>query len=294
MASLQANGIEIEYEEFGNAEGRPLLLIMGLGAQMTLWDEEFCEMLSDRGHWVIRFDNRDVGLSTKFEQAGVPDVAEVVAALQKQEPTKAPYLLSDMADDAAGLLDALGIESAHIVGASMGGMIAQAFAIEHPRRALSLTSIMATTGHPELPPATPEAMAVLTAPPTTDRAENIERSVASSRVIGSPGFPRDEARIRERAGRSFDRCFYPEGTARQMAAVVASGSRREALAELSIPTLVIHGKADLLVPSEGGLDTHAAIPGAQLMLIEGMGHDLPPGTWPPITDAITKLTQQVT
>ncbi len=294
MASLQANGIEIEYEEFGNAEGRPLLLIMGLGAQMTLWDEEFCEMLSDRGHWVIRFDNRDVGLSTKFEQAGVPDVAEVVAALQKQEPTKAPYLLSDMADDAAGLLDALGIESAHIVGASMGGMIAQAFAIEHPRRALSLTSIMSTTGHPELPPATPEAMAVLTAPPTTDRAENIERSVASSRVIGSPGFPRDEARIRERAGRSFDRCFYPEGTARQMAAVVASGSRREALAELSIPTLVIHGKADQLVRPEGGLDTHAAIPGAQLMLIEGMGHDLPPGTWPPITDAITKLTQQVT
>ena len=292
MPSLQANGIEIEYEEFGNAEGRPLLLIMGLGAQMTLWDEEFCEMLSDRGHWVIRFDNRDVGLSTKFEQAGVPDVAEVVRALQNQETTRAPYLLSDMADDAAGVLDALGIESAHIVGASLGGMIAQTFAIDHPQRARSLTSIMSTTGHPELPPATPEALAVLTTPPTTNRAENIERAVTASRVIGSSGFPRDEARIRERAGRSFDRSFYPQGTARQMAAVVASGSRREALGELRIPALVIHGSVDPLVSPEAGLDTHAAIPGAELLLIEGMGHDLPPGTWPQITNAITKLTQQ--
>lgn len=292
MASLQANGIQIEYDEFGSANERPMLLIMGLGAQMTLWDEEFCSMLADRGHRVIRFDNRDVGLSTKFGSTGVPDPLGVVQAFEKGESTKAPYLLKDMADDAAGLLDALGIDSAHVVGASMGGMIAQTFALEHPERTRTLTSIMSTTGHPDLPPATPEAMAILTAPPVADRSEAIERAVAANRVIGSPGIATDETWIRERAGRGFDRSFYPEGSMRQMAAVVASGSRRDALHELRMPALVIHGKEDPLVRVEGGLDTQKAIPGARLLLIDGMGHNLPPAVWPQVTEAIAKLTEQ--
>jgi pimeloyl-ACP methyl ester carboxylesterase len=201
-----------------------------------------------------------------------------------------PYTLDDMADDAAGLLDALGLDSVHLVGASMGGMIAQTVAIRHGRRLRSLTSIMSSTGNPSLPPAKPEAMAVLLTPPPTDRAGSLDAAVRTWRTIGSPGFPFDEAKIRARAGRLYDRSFHPEGTARQLAAVVAHGSRSEKLRGVATPTLVIHGAADPLVPLEGGRDTARAIPGAELLVIEGMGHDMPEGAWPTLVGAISEHT----
>jgi pimeloyl-ACP methyl ester carboxylesterase len=286
MPSALSNGIRIEYETFGAPSADPLVLIMGLGAQMLLWDEELCEQLAARGHFVIRFDNRDVGLSTKFDHAGTPDLMALVAALQSRRPVAAPYTLDDMADDAAGLLDALGLAAAHLVGASMGGMIAQTVAFRHPGRVRTLTSIMSTTGDPSLPPARPEAMGMLMVTPPAERAAAIEHAVRVWRTIGSPGFPFDEPRIRDRAGRQFDRCFHPAGTARQLAAVLAHGSRRARLRDVRAPTLVIHGSEDPLVPVEGGKDTAAAIPGAELLIIEGMGHDLPRGAWGRIVDAI--------
>jgi pimeloyl-ACP methyl ester carboxylesterase len=290
MSNTTANGITIEYEEFGDRNGRPLLLIMGLGAQMVLWPEEFCEQLAARGHRVIRFDNRDVGKSSWFDQLGVPDVTAAVGAALTRQPVKAPYLLRDMAADAVGLLDALHINKAHVVGASMGGMIAQAVAIESPSRVLTLTSIMSSTGNPDLPPASPAAMSVLLTPPPTSRAEVIEHTVTIFRTIGSPGFPFDEGYMRERAARAFDRGFNPAGTVRQLVAILASGSRKEALKAVRVPTLVIHGKDDPLVPFPAGQDTAAAIPGAELLVIDGMGHDLPRPLWPRIADAISTLT----
>ncbi|HEY8120336.1 MAG TPA: alpha/beta fold hydrolase [Myxococcota bacterium] len=290
MPQARANGIQLEYDSFGRASDTPLLLIMGLGAQMVLWDEEFCELLARHGHYVVRFDNRDVGLSTKFDSAGVPNI---VALMQPgADRSGVPYTLDDMADDAAGLLDALRIERAHIVGASMGGMIAQTVAYRHAPKTRSLVSIMSSTGNPALPPAKPEAMAVLLTPRPLDRASNVEASVQAARVIGSPGYPADEARVRERAGMMFDRAFTPLGTARQMAAIFAHGNRVPRLGAVTAPTLVIHGVADPLVPIEGGRDTAKAIPGAQLLEIEGMGHDLPPGLWTRIADAIAAHTQK--
>jgi len=283
---VSANGIEIEYDTFGPSEGDPLLLIMGLGAQMTLWDEEFCEMLGELGHRTIRFDNRDVGLSTWFDDVGLPDMVRLMIAAAQGESVSSPYTLFDMADDAAGLLDALSIESAHIVGASMGGMIAQALAIRHPQRMRSLVSIMSSTGHPDSPQAKPEVMAKLMAPPPDTREGRIEQMVDLWRTIGSPGFQTDDDRIRERSGRDFDRAFHPEGTVRQMAAIVTNGSREEHLAEVNVPTLVIHGDADPLVPPGCGERTAQAIPGASLLMIEGMGHDLPPQLFRRISDAI--------
>jgi pimeloyl-ACP methyl ester carboxylesterase len=292
MPRADVNGIRIEYEEFGPAEGRPLLLVMGLGAQMILWDEEFCELLVRRGHRVIRFDNRDVGLSSHLDHLDAPNPMEFMQAAGSGSAPEPPYRLADMAADSAALLDALGLASAHVAGASMGGMIAQSLAIEHPHRLRSLTSIMSSTGEPSLPPARTEAMQVLMTPAPPDREESVERAVAAQRVIGSPGFPFEEERVRERAGRSFDRSFHPEGMARQLVAIVASGGRRERLGAVRTPSLVIHGDADPLVPIEGGLDTHAAIPGAELLVIEGMGHDLPRPAWPRIVDAISKLTER--
>jgi pimeloyl-ACP methyl ester carboxylesterase len=284
MPQARANGIQLEYDTFGRASDAPLLLIMGLGAQMLLWDEEFCRMLAERGHYVVRFDNRDVGLSTKFDDAGVPDLA---AMMQRgADRSAAPYTLDDMADDAAELLRALRIDSAHIVGASMGGMIAQTVAYRHAGRTRSLVSIMSSTGNPALPPARPEAIAVLLTPRPLDRAGNIEASVLASKVVGSPAYPADEARLRERAGLMYDRAFTPMGTLRQMAAIYAHGDRAPRLAAVAAPTLVIHGIADPLVPIEGGRDTAQSIPGAELLEIEGMGHDLPPALWERIADAI--------
>jgi pimeloyl-ACP methyl ester carboxylesterase len=286
----QANGIEIEYDTFGSTDGDPLLLIMGLGAQMTLWDDAFCELLASHGHYTIRFDNRDVGLSTWFDDAGLPDMVQLMIGASSGETVSSPYTLDDMADDAAGLLDALSIDRAHVVGASMGGMIAQAFAIRHPGRLHSLVSIMSSTGHPESPQAKPEVMGKLMAPPPETREGRIEQSLDLWRAIGSPGFELDEARIRERSGRDYDRAFHPQGTVRQMAAIVAGGSREENLAALTVPTLVIHGAADPLVPVAGGHDTAATIPGAQLRIVEGMGHDLPPGVWDEVVPVLADHT----
>jgi pimeloyl-ACP methyl ester carboxylesterase len=291
MASVNANGIQLEYDTFGDPSQEPLLLIMGLGTQMILWREEFCEQLAARGHYVIRYDNRDVGLSTKFDDAGVPDLGAVLGAVLEGRPPGLPYTLDDMADDAAALLDAVRIEAAHVCGASMGGMIAQTVAIRHPQRVKSLTSIMSTSGDPSLPPPTVEAVEFLLSPPPKDRDGYLDRAVRLRGVIGSPGFDQDEAVIRALAGRAYDRCFYPEGQARHLAAVLAHGSRREALSDLRVPSLVIHGADDPLVLLEGGKDTAAAIPGAELVVIDGMGHDLPPGVWPPIIDAVSRLTQ---
>jgi pimeloyl-ACP methyl ester carboxylesterase len=290
MARVHANGIELEYDSFGSPKGRPLVLVMGLGGQMLLWDEGFCEALAERGHYVVRFDNRDVGLSTKFDAAGIPNVMELMQQSAAGKTPAVPYTLDDMADDAAGLLDALGLDEVHLCGASMGGMIAQTVAIRHGRRLRSLTSIMSSTGNPSLPPAKPEAMAVLMTPPPTDRAGSLDAAVRTWRTIGSPGFPFDEAKIRARAGRLYDRSFYPQGTARQMAAILAHGSRVEELKNVSMPTLVIHGAADPLVPLEGGRDTARSIPGAELLVIEGMGHDMPEGAWPTLVNAISEHT----
>ncbi len=287
MPNVTANGIQIEYDTFGDSSAPPLLLIMGLGAQMILWDEEFCEQLAAKGHYVIRFDNRDIGLSTKIDEAGVPDIMQAMGAMASGAEIESPYTLDDMADDAAGLLDALGIDKAHVCGASMGGMIAQTIAIRHPDRVSSLTSIMSTTGDRNLPQAEPDAMAVLLTPAPTEREAAIEHSMNIWRTIGSSGFPLDEERTRNRATLSFDRCFHPEGMARQLVAILAHGDRTPALGSVTAPTLVIHGVTDPLVPVECGRATAKAVPGADLLEIEGMGHDMPVGAWPQIVDAIS-------
>jgi len=289
MPRIAANGIEIEYEQFGAAGNPPLLLVMGLAAQMILWEDDFCRAIADRGFHVTRFDNRDIGKSTWMTDAGVPDVGSAMIGAMTGQKVEAPYTLSDMAADTAALLDGLSIRSAHVVGASMGGMIAQTLAIEHPAKVRTLTSIMSTTGNPALPPATPEAMSVLLSPPVAGRDENIDRAVTVFRTIGSSGYPFDEAMVRDIAARSFDRGFHPEGVARQLVAILASGSRKGLLSSVRVPTLVIHGSADPLVPFAGGVDTAESIPGAKLVEIEGMGHDLPRGTWPRIIDEICAL-----
>jgi len=263
-------------------------LIMGLGAQMILWDEEFVLGLVRRGHFVVLFDNRDVGLSTHFDGAPAPLPVELIARRTNGESLGVAYTLSDMARDAVGLLDHLELPSAHVVGASMGGMIAQTVALEHTARVRSLVSIMSTTGNPALPPAKPEAMARLSMPTPTERAAYVDHNVASQRIMAGNGFPFDEERARRTAERGFDRAFYPQGFSRQLAAIIASGSRRDALEALRVPTLVVHGLEDPLVPVEGGLDTHEAIPGSELLLIDGMGHSLPKGVWPTLIDAIQK------
>ncbi|MGH9048056.1 MAG: alpha/beta fold hydrolase [Acidimicrobiales bacterium] len=270
MASIQANGITVEYETFGNSADPPLLLVMGLGAQMIAWDDDFVASLAQRGFYVIRYDNRDVGLSTWFDEAGPPDIAAALSG-----DAKAPYLLADMADDAAGLLDALGIDSAHIVGASMGGMIVQSMAIGHPSRVRTLTSIMSTTGAPDVGQPHEAAMQALLSPPPTDKQSAINGSLAAWAVMGSPGYPLHEDRISANVGAAFDRAFHPEGTARQLVAIVASPDRTPDLKGLDIPTLVIHGESDTLVDPSGGKATADAVPGAELWMIPGVGHDLP-------------------
>jgi len=288
MPNVHANGIDIEYERIGNESDPPLLLIMGLGAQMIAWDDEFCRALADRGHHVIRYDNRDTGLSTKIESDRI-DFTQAMATAAGGASIDAPYTLTDMAADAAGLLDALDIPAAHIVGASMGGMIAQTLAIEHPEKVLTLTSIMSNTGDRDVGQPTPEAMQRLMVRPPEEREAVIANSLETSRVIGSPGLI-DEERIRQRAAEAYDRCFYPVGIGRQLIGIMASGSRSEALKQLDVPTLVIHGSADPLVQVDGGRRTAEVIPGAELMIIDGMGHDLPQVFWPQIIDAICALT----
>jgi len=287
-AFARANGLELCYDTFGDPQAPPLLLIMGLAAQMIAWDDEFCAALAARGYRVIRFDNRDIGLSTRLDGAGLPDVQAAFMAAMQGRPVTAPYLLSDMAADVVGLLDALAIGTAHVVGASMGGAIAQTLAIEHPQRLRTLTSIMATTGAPDLPPPTPEALAILFKPTPTDQAGYLASYLQTWQVLRGPGFPLDDARDLERAGQNFARGLNPPGVARQLMAILASGSRREALRAVSVPTLVIHGRADPLVPLACGVDTAQAVPGAELLVIDGMGHALPITMWPRIIDAIAR------
>ncbi|HZU71191.1 MAG TPA: alpha/beta fold hydrolase [Acidimicrobiales bacterium] len=287
MGTVRANGIELEYETFGSSSDPALLLVMGLGAQLTSWDERFCRRLADAGFRVIRYDNRDVGLSTKIDGGGAPaDLAATLAEAAQGGRIEAPYLIEDMADDAAGLLDGLDIDAAHVVGASMGGMIAQAIAIRHPERVLSLCSIMSTTGDRSVGQPSPEAgQALLSARPRTAE-EAGELSLQVSRVIGSKGFPLDEERIRRRAEDAFRRSSYPDGFARQVLAIMASPDRTPDLAKVEAPTLVIHGDVDPLVTPSGGEATARAVPGAELLMVPGMGHDLPEGAWPMIIEAI--------
>lgn len=286
MPSVTANGITIEYETAGDDAGAPLLLVMGLGGQLIAWDDEFVNDLAERGFYVIRYDNRDIGLSTWFDEAGIPDVGELIATRQSGGTPKAPYVLDDMAADAAGLLDELNILKANLLGVSMGGMIAQAFAIRYPDKLRSLVSIMSTTGDPTVGNPHPEAMAALMAPPPTTRDQAVEASVQAWKVFGSPGYDFDEKRIREKAGQAFDRAFHPDGIARQLAAVISSPDRTAALGSVIAPTLVIHGEADPLVDPSGGKATAAAIPGASFWLVPGMGHEIPPGLFGEVADRV--------
>lgn len=286
MPRANANGIEIEYEVFGGSNARPLLLISGLGGQMISWDEAFCAQLADRGFRVIRFDNRDSGLSTHLDSAGPPDIGAVIGGA---EPSA--YSLDDLAADAVGLLDHLGIGAAHVVGMSMGGYIAQLVAINHPGRALSLTSIMSGPQRDEAVPARPEGAATLLQAPPTTQEERIRQAMAIRRVLVGPG-DFDEPHERARATRRVERAYYPVGTARQFAAIMTAEPRLEKLRRLSVPALVIHGDADVLVPVENGRIVAAAVPGARLLELEGMGHDLPQRVWPQVLAAIEQLARQ--
>ena len=279
--SAQVGEIEVVYETFGDPGDPTMLMIMGLGVQLVGWDAELCGLLAERGFHVVRFDNRDVGRTTKAD--GPP--ADVMGAFAG-DVSSAAYRLTDMAGDAIGLLDALGSERAHLVGASLGGMIAQTIAIEHPERVLSLTSMMSTTGDRSVGQPHAEAIPALLTRPPDDREGFAEAAVRTFAVIGSKGVPGQDERVRERARASFDRGYFPEGTARQLVAIVASGDRTEALRKLGLATLVIHGSADPLIDVSGGRATAAAIPGAKLELIDGMGHDLPVPLWPHLVDLI--------
>ena len=286
--TARANGIDICYEIFGDAGAEPLLLIMGLGAQMIHWDDDFCRQLAARGFRVVRFDNRDIGKSSYMAGGKRLTPVELLKLRFLKIPVAASYKLIDMAKDTVGLMDVLGIKSAHLVGASMGGMIAQEIAISFPARVRSLTSIMSTTGNPKVPPPTREASAMLMATPPATREEFFERFAKTWKVLRVGSFPEDEARDRARAERTYARGLNPAGVGRQLRAVLASGSRAERLRTVKAPTLVIHGTVDPLIRPEGGKDTAASVPGAKLLMIEGMGHALPIPMWPQIIDAIDK------
>ncbi len=284
-----AGSVELAYETFGDPADPPVLLVMGFATQMLGWPDEFCRLLAARNLFVVRFDNRDIGLSTHLHDAPPPDVMAAVAG----DTSSASYTLSEMAGDTVGLLDALGLTSAHLVGISMGGMIAQIVAIEHPERVRTLTSIMSTTGDPSVGGATPEALGALLAPAATTREEAQARAVAAYRVIGSPGYPLDEEGLRERVGLSFDRAHDPAGVGRQLLAILASPDRTPRLGEIGVPALVIHGAQDALVNVSGGRATAAAIPGSELAVLEGMGHDLPRELWPELVDRIATHVARV-
>ena len=276
--------LELEYETSGDVAGVPLLLVSGLGSQLIGWHDDFCRLLAGNGFYVIRYDNRDAGLSTQLDAAGVPDLSEVVTG-----GTPPPYTLDDMADDAAGLLDELHVRAAHVVGASMGGFIAQLIAVRHPSRVLSLTSIMSGPGGPDAVPADAEAAAVLVQPPPSTREGRIAQDMAGRRILKGGQDPFDEAYERWRAERAVDRAYRPAGAARQLAAILAAPSRIEPLRSVRIPALVVHGTDDRLVPVDNGRKVAGAIPGARIIEIDGMGHQLPVRAWQPVVDVLVEF-----
>jgi len=287
MPSVSANGITIEYQSFGDPGAPPLLLIMGLGGQMIHWHERFCATLADRGLRVIRFDNRDAGRSTVMGGGAAWDVQAMFQAWLMRQPLRAPYLLSDMAEDAVGLMDALDIERAHIVGASMGGMIGQLLAIHHRERLLSLTSIMSTPGGYGFPAPKPASLMALLSPAPADREGFARRALKVGEALNAGSWPLDEEKVMAVGRESFDRGYHREGVLRQTAAVLASGSREEALRGVSTPTLVLHGERDPLVPISAGRATAAAIPDARFVPMSQMGHYMPPQTWGPLIEHIS-------
>jgi pimeloyl-ACP methyl ester carboxylesterase len=286
MATVTANGLRIEYESFGSNDAPVIILIMGLGMQLIAWPDPFCEKLAAAGFRVIRFDNRDIGLSTYFDDRGVPNMVWQFIKARIGLRVRAPYDLNDMAADTVGLMDVLQIDKAHIVGASMGGMIAQQIAAKYPARVRSLVSIMSTSGDRRLPPATREAQRALFARPAdpSDQSSIVEHSMKIWGVIGSPGFPTEPAELRARTQRSVARSYHPQGVARQLVGILASGDRSKDLATIRTPTLVIHGDCDPLVRLACGEDTAKKIPGAELKIIKGMGHDM--AAWPVLADEI--------
>lgn len=288
MPTAQANDITIEYDTFGSPGDPALLLVMGFTAQMTAWRDDFCKLLADRGRYVIRYDNRDCGLSTKFDGVQVDMMAAMQAAQARQPFTDAPYTLSEMAADGIGLLDHLGIERAHVLGASMGGMIVQTMAIEHPARLRSMTSVMSSIGDLDYGKPDPAAMQVLLTPPPPDREGVIEAATRAA-VFSSKRYY-DPELSKAFAATAYDRSFYPEGAPRQLAAIYASGDRTERLREVTVPTLVIHGRDDTLINPSGGMRTAELIPTASLLLLADMGHDLPQPLWPVIVDAVISHT----
>ncbi len=290
MPRARHRGVEIEYEVRGDEGARPLLLVMGLGCQMVHWEDGFCDLLVEAGHRVVRFDNRDTGRSTWFTEAGTPDLAEVMMRTAAGEPVDVPYRLDDMADDAIAVLEDLGLASAHVVGTSLGGMIAQCAALRHRDRVRTLTSIMSTTGRPGLPLGESEAMARLMLPAPDDLDALEDHNLETTRMLRGEGFALDEAMSRARTRRAFGRGHNPSGSGRQVAAIAASPPRHESLAALEIPALVIHGDADPLVHPGCGVDTHESLPDSELLMIEGLGHELPAGVWPMLVEAVSKLT----
>jgi pimeloyl-ACP methyl ester carboxylesterase len=294
VPQVDANGLTLEYESLGSPRDPAIVLIMGLGAQLVRWPLAFCEKLVAQGFRVIRFDNRDVGLSTKLDHLSAPLLPTLMAQRMTGLPMKVPYTIEDMAADTLGLMDALGVERAHLVGASMGGMIAQVIAADHPQRVRSLTSIMSTSGNLALPPPTPAASAILMtrAPHPTYLEAYVQHGLNAMRVLGSPAAELDEARARERLITEVNRSYAPAGFARQMAAVIASGDRRASLRRIKVPTMVIHGADDPLIPLACGKDTAANIPGAELLIVPGMGHDLPPMFHDTIVEGIVRVARR--
>jgi pimeloyl-ACP methyl ester carboxylesterase len=285
MPRAHGNGVELEYETVGDRAGRPLLLVQGLGAQLTSVEDGLCQELASRGFLVIRYDNRDAGLSTWFDHA--PPVN--LAAIWGGDHASLAYTLEDMADDAVAVLDAAGVASAHVAGISLGGMIAQLLATRHPRRVRSLASIMSTTGDRAVGQPTGEAATVLVRSMPSDREGYIEQVVANSRAIGSgSAYPFDEEAVRRGAARGYDRAYHPKGTGRQLAAVLAAGDRTGTLGAIGVPTLVVHGEEDQVIGVSGGRATAAAVPGARLVTVPGLGHELPPGFWPALADALVE------
>ena len=292
MTRVRANGITLHYDRFGAADAEAIVLIAGLGTQMIRWPVPLCEDLAARGYQVIRFDNRDAGLSTHFSECPAPDFAALAATLARGQRPDVPYTLHDMAADTIGLLDALSIARAHLVGRSMGGMIAQLAAADHAPRVMSLTAIMSSTGNPALPSAAPDLMAMLTRPapnPFADEAGYLAHSLGFARGTAGPGFPFDEDAHRAQIRAETARAWHPAGFSRQLAAIAATGDLRAKLAKITAPTLVLHGTHDRLFPPACGADIATHVAGADLMLIDGMGHDLPPALYRQVNDAIAAL-----